>query len=234
MGSGTSALAAMNTGRNSVGYEINDSFRLFYNEKVVSQGEVHRATFIFQKDKEPFDLAEAINQLPYHYKDPHRLDDSLSDIDYGAKRTFCEDVKMELKEIAQKQKAIDMGATVMVNHARPDLRKKMTEKGICYLRAGDSKGSLLVKPGFERLQYVLLHTNGEHCQLFKLKSKGRFQIWTKETLEKYGFEPSHAPYYIILLFDNTRQIEVKNKSNLKQCNNTFVAKIRPLSDFISI
>lgn len=234
MGSGTSALAAMNTGRNSVGYEINDSFRLFYNEKVVSQGEVHRATFIFQKDKEPFDLAEAINQLPYHYKDPHRLDYSLSDVDYGAKRTFSEDVKMELKEIAKKQKAIDMGATVMVNHARPDLRKKMTEMGICYLRAGDSKGSLLVKSGFERLQYVLLHTNGEHCQLFKLKSKGCFQIWTKETLEKYGFEPSHAPYYIILLFDNTRQIEVKKKSNLKQSNNTFVAKIRPLSDFINI
>lgn len=79
---------------------------------------------------------------------------------------------------------------VMVNHARRELKAKMIEKGICYLRAGDSKGSLLVTPGFERMQYVLLHTNGEDCQLFKLKSKGTFQIWTAETLREYGFHLS--------------------------------------------
>lgn len=84
------------------------------------------------------------------------------------------------------------------------------------------------------MQYVLLHTGGEECQLFKLKSKGHFQIWTKETLEKYGFEPSHAPYYIVLLFDNTKPIEIKKLPNLRENTNTFVAKIRPLSDFIGI
>ena len=41
---------------------------------------------------------------------------------------------------------------VMINHARKELKQKMIEKGICYLRAGDSKGSLLVTPGFERMQ----------------------------------------------------------------------------------
>jgi len=35
-----------------------------------------------------------------------------------------------------------------------DLYKKMIETGICYLRAGDSKGTLLVIHGFERLNYV--------------------------------------------------------------------------------
>lgn len=110
----------------------------------------------------------------------------------------------------------------------------MTETGICYLRAGDSKGSLCVTPGFERMQYVLLHTKGEDCQLFKLKPKGHFQIWTKETLEKYGFSPSHAPYYIVLLFDNSKPIEIKKMPKIKEYANTFVAKIRPLSDFIGI
>lgn len=52
----------------------------------------------------------------------------------------------------------------------------MIEKGICYLRAGDSKGSLLVTPGFERMQYVLLHTNGKDCQLFKLKTEEHFKF----------------------------------------------------------
>lgn len=123
---------------------------------------------------------------------------------------------------------------VMVNHCRKGLKAKMIETGICYLRAGDSKGSLCITPGFERMQYVLLHTSGGDSQLFKLKSKGHFQIWTKETLEKYGFEPSHAPYYIVLHFDNTKPIQIKKMPNLKECTNTFVAKIRPLSDFIGI
>ncbi len=86
-------------------------------------------------------------------------------------------------------------ATVLVNHARTETVRLMIEKGVCYLRAGDSKGSLLVTQGFERLKYVLLHTNGEDCHLFKLKSKGHFQIWTRETLEKNGFHPEHAAYY---------------------------------------
>ena len=123
---------------------------------------------------------------------------------------------------------------VMVNHARRELKAKMIEKGICYLRAGDSKGSLLVTPGFERMQYVLLHTNGEDCQLFKLKSKGTFQIWTAETLREYGFSPEHAPYYVVLKFDGSKPVEFKKQPNLKEGLMTYKAKIRPLSDFIGI
>lgn len=82
------------------------------------------------------------------------------------------------------------------------------------------------------MSYVLLHTNGEDCQLFKLKSKGHFNIWTKETLEKYGFTPSHAPYYIVLLFDKTKPFAIKKSPNLHEARNTYAAKIRPLSDFI--
>lgn len=125
--------------------------------------------------------------------------------------------------------------TVLVNHAKSETRHLMIDKGICYLRGGDSKGSLQVTAGFERMKYVLLHTNGEDCQLFRLKNnkEGTFQIWTKETLEKYGFSPEHAPYYIVLEF-NKQPIEFKNVPQIKQRVNTYRAKIRPLSDFIGI
>ena len=123
---------------------------------------------------------------------------------------------------------------VIVNHCRYDLKQLMIQKGICYLRAGDSKGSLLVTTGFERMQYVLLHTGGEDCHLFRLKTQGHFQIWTKETLEKYGFHPEHAPYYIVLHFDNSKEIDFIKQPNLKQKINTYRAKIRPLSDLIGI
>ena len=124
--------------------------------------------------------------------------------------------------------------TIMVNHARRETREKMVETGICYLRAGDSEGSLCVTSGFERMEYLLLHTNGENCQILRLKRKGCFQIWNKETLEKYGFSPSHASYYIVLKFDNAEIKRFKIPNNIKERINTYRAKIRPLSDFFDV
>lgn len=123
---------------------------------------------------------------------------------------------------------------VLVNHAKPESLQLMIEKGICYLRAGESDGSLEVTPGFERMQYVCLHSNGDNVHIFRLKKKGCFNIWTKETLEAHGFHPSHAPYYIVLPFDNKKEVEFKKLPQLKQKLNTYRAKIRPLSDFIGI
>ena len=123
---------------------------------------------------------------------------------------------------------------VMVNHARRELKAKMIEQGICYLRAGNSKGSLLVTPGFNRLQYVLLHTAGNDCQLFKLTKRGTFQIWTADTLRQHGFEPRSAPYYVVFHFDGSRPIPFKKCPNLKEDKYTFMAKIRPFSDFVGI
>lgn len=122
--------------------------------------------------------------------------------------------------------------TVLVNHARKETMAKMMETGICYLRAGDSRGSVCVTPGFERMEYLLLHTNGSDCKLFKLKKKGCFQIWTKDSLQKFGFTPSHAAYYVVVRFDNSHVLDVP--ANLKESVNTYRAKIRPLSDFINI
>lgn len=162
------------------------------------------------------------------------IDKNRDFLDYGIRRKQeIEDYRMRdiiLKKISENPEE----ATVIINHCRKSLKNKMIETGICYLRAGDSKGSLCITPGFERLSYVLLHTNGEDSQLFKLKSKGHFNIWTKDTLEKYGFEPTHAAYYIVLHFDNSKPIPYKKLPNLKESTNTYIAKIKPLSDFLGI
>lgn len=162
------------------------------------------------------------------------IDQSNVFLDYAIKRKHeIEDENVAnfmLKKMSENPEEV----MVMVNHARPELYKKMVETGICYLRAGDSKGSLLVTPGFERLQYVLLHTNGENCQLFKLKTRGHFQIWTRETLQQYGFEPRSASYYVVLHFDANKPITMKKSPELHEDKYTFKAKIRPLSDFMGI
>lgn len=155
-------------------------------------------------------------------------------LDYGIRRKNEISDAVKADKILNKMSENPEEVTVMVNHVNRDLRIKMIDTGICYLRAGDTKGSLCVTPGFERMQYVLLHTNGEDCQLFRLKSKGTFQIWTKETLEKYGFKPSHSPYYIVLLFNPKTSKSLGKQIHLKEGTNTFRAKIRRLSDFIGI
>ena len=162
------------------------------------------------------------------------IDQSKEYLDYGIRRKHEIEDSVMREKILKKMSENPEEVMVMVNHCRKSLKEKMIETGICYLRAGDSKGSLCITPGFERLSYVLLHTNGEDCQLFKLKSKGHFNIWTKETLEKYGFEPTHAPYYIVLHFDKSKPIPVKKLPNLREAKNTFIAKLMPLSDFIGI
>ena len=162
------------------------------------------------------------------------IDQCREYLDYGLRRKQEIDNRETASLYLHKMSENNEELMVMVNHAKSQSRQRMIETGICYLRAGDSKGSLLITPGFERLQYVLLHTNGDKNTMYRLKTKGHFQIWTRETLESYGFQPTHAPYYIVLLCDNTKKIPIKNNINLKEYGNTYRAKIRPLSDFLGI
>ena len=137
------------------------------------------------------------------------------------------------KKLFDKMRENAQEATVLVNHMRDTDRQLAMQTGITYLRAGDSKGSLLVKQGFERLGYICLHTNGNNPQLFKQTKKG-FQIWTAEALREKGFTAENAPYYAVLRFDPTRPIAFDQPLNLHKRNFTAVAQIYPLSDFIGI
>ena len=139
----------------------------------------------------------------------------------------------DFQKLLKKMRETPEETMVLVNHARPKDYGLMLEKGMCYLRAGDSKGSLLVQKGFERLGYVLLHTNGDNPKLFKLTKKG-FQIWTAENLQELGFSAEHAPYYAVLRFDPNKPVAYDQSVNLHQRAYTNVAKIRPLSDFVNI
>lgn len=123
--------------------------------------------------------------------------------------------------------------TVLVNHARISELPIVLKSGICYMRAGDSKGSLLVKNGFQNMAYVLIHTNGENPHLFKLAKKG-FQIWTPKQLQQKGFCAEHAPYYAVVHFDPSKEIAFDKLPNLKKGRQTTVADIKPLSDFIGM
>ena len=124
-------------------------------------------------------------------------------------------------------------ATVLVNHMREKDRELAMQTGITYVRTGDSKGSLLVKQGFERLGYICLHTNGDSLQLFPLTKRG-FQIWTAESLRAKGFSAENAPYYAVLHFDPSKPINFDQPIDLHKKKYTQVAHIEPLRCFVKL
>ncbi len=157
-------------------------------------------------------------------------------------KTFCElslsrraalEDPEERKQLYNKMRENPQETTVLVNHMREADRVIAMQTGITYLRAGDSKGSLLVKPGFEKLGHICLHTSGDKPELFKLAKSG-FQIWTPDALQKLGFSAENAPYYAVLRFDPSKSVQFDQQIDLHQRKYTTVAHIAPLSDFISI
>ena len=151
----------------------------------------------------------------------------------GMRRRKALEEAEERKNLYDKMRENPQETTVIINHMRPIDRQKAMELGMTYLRAGDSKGSLLVRPGFERLGYVCLHTDGGAPELFKLTRRG-FQIWTADALREKGFTAENAPYYAVLRFDPSKPVPYDQPIDLHQKRYTTVAQIRPLSDFVGI
>lgn len=87
MGSGTTALASRNLGRNSIGYEINPDFRKYYEEKVMSKLSFDAAKFHFDRDTSVFDIKNRIAVLPYVFHDPHNMENKINvkDLQFGSK-----------------------------------------------------------------------------------------------------------------------------------------------------
>ena len=180
MGSGTTALAAANLGRNSIGYELNKDFRVFYKEKVIDGCADKQCEYSINDDKSSLDYQSAIDSLPYCYIDVHKIDKQI-DVkvhNYGSK--FEVDVATK-DEIKVKSDVVTISAnkepTVLINHARASLKKLMIEKGICYLRAGDSKA-----------QYWLLLASNE-CNMFCFTRMVKMLICSNSKIKgvsKYG------------------------------------------------
>ena len=154
-------------------------------------------------------------------------------VELSKRRRELLDNPIEVQKLLGKMRETSEEIMVLVNHARPKDYHLMLETGLCYLRAGDSKGSLLVKKGFDRLGYILLHTNGDNPALFPMTKKG-FQIWMAADLQRLGFSAENAPYYAVLRFNADKQINMTDDVNLHQRAYTNVAKIRPLRDFYDI
>ncbi len=87
MGSGTTALAARNLQRNSIGYEINPDFKQYYEQKVVSSLPFGEAEYSFEHDDAKFDINDKMRVLPYMFSDPHKMNSKIDikQLQFGSK-----------------------------------------------------------------------------------------------------------------------------------------------------
>lgn len=77
MGSGTTALAAKHLSRSSIGYEINPEFKEFYVKKVCDRDLLTQDEFIFDTDTESFFQHGLMDELPYRFVDPLKMDKKI-------------------------------------------------------------------------------------------------------------------------------------------------------------
>jgi len=88
MGSGTTALAARNLNRNSVGYEINPDFIPIIKEKIGTDDAFTKVeTEIIKQPELKTDFEKRIKELSYQFVDTHKLDKKIDvkKIQYGSK-----------------------------------------------------------------------------------------------------------------------------------------------------
>lgn len=88
LGSGTTSLAAQNLGRNSVGYEINSEYISIIKDKLnVNQLNLEGNEYVFVTDYIKTDLDKEIDNLPYIFQDPHKMDKKIDPkkIQFGSK-----------------------------------------------------------------------------------------------------------------------------------------------------
>jgi len=88
MGSGTTALAARNLNRNSIGYEINPDFIPIIKEKIgIDDAFMKVETEIIKQPELKTNFEKRIKELPYQFVDTHKLDKKIDvkKIQYGSK-----------------------------------------------------------------------------------------------------------------------------------------------------
>lgn len=128
LGSGTTALAAKNNGRDSVGYEINPEFIPFIKKKLqVNQPELFGSRYDFiTQDVIDIDFNKEINNLPYIFKDFHTFDKKIDPkkLQFGStidKNSSHREEYYSVKEIISPELLVlDNGLTIRLIGIRGD------------------------------------------------------------------------------------------------------------------
>lgn len=150
-GSGTTSLAAMKLGRNSIGYEINNEFFPIIKEKFSS---VEKSSHIveYMRDDNP---DYNISSLPYLFKDPHKMDKKVDvkKLQFGSRLDAGETKKEEMfsvKEVVSPNTLIlNNGLTIKLLGVEPN--KEHYNEAIEFLKQKLKKRKVFLK--YDTIKY---------------------------------------------------------------------------------
>ena len=153
-GSGTTSLAALHLGRNSIGYEINQDFIQVIRDKLCNDGNIRQeqATITFSEDD---NRHYSLESLPYIFHDPHKMDKKVDvkKLQFGSKIDSSTSKREDLhtvKEIISSEKIIlDNGLVVCLLGVREI--PKYREQAIEFLKVKFKKHKVFLK--YDALKY---------------------------------------------------------------------------------
>lgn len=153
-GSGTTSLAALHLGRNSIGYEINQDFIQVIRDKLCNDGNIRQeqATITFSEDD---NRNYSLESLPYIFHDPHKMDKKVDvkKLQFGSKIDSSTSKREDLhtvKEIISSEKIIlDNGLVVCLLGVREI--PKYREQAIEFLKVKFKKHKVFLK--YDTLKY---------------------------------------------------------------------------------
>lgn len=154
VGSGTTSLAAMHLGRNSIGYEINESFFPVIREKLCSDKSVkdNGVVISFSKDET---TEYSVNTLPYLFHDPLKMDKKIDikKLQFGSKIDSSGVKKEELfsvKEILAPDK-IQLNTGLIVRLLGVKEREGYSAQAVDYLKEKFNKRKVFLK--YDKIMY---------------------------------------------------------------------------------
>lgn len=103
MGSGTTALAARNLNRNSIGYEINKDYRQYYEQKVVDSSVFDQNVYNVREDEVSYHSNKRMGNLPYLFRDPLKMNNKVDvkTLQFGSKIDRSSGKREELFSVKQ-------------------------------------------------------------------------------------------------------------------------------------
>ena len=137
MGSGTTALAARNLHRNSIGYEINSDYKRYYEEKISSSLSFETTEYVYKRDISFFDVNDKLKTLPYLFSDPHKMGNKveIKKLQFGSRIDKDKKEREEyfsVKEIISPN-AIKLNTGLTIKLIGVEVDDKMEKQAIAYI-----------------------------------------------------------------------------------------------------
>lgn len=153
-GSGTTSLAAMHLGRNSIGYEINESFIPVIKEKLCSDKNIRENSAVINFSE---DTAReyTYDTLPYLFHDPHKMNKKIDikTLQFGSRIDNSETKREELfsvREILAPDK-IQLNTGLIVRLLGIQERMEYSVQAIEYLKEKFQKRKVFLK--YDKIMY---------------------------------------------------------------------------------